>query len=44
MYMHCCLVEIARKSLTETANMRRKLSGVGVLFCGGAVRRRPHQQ
>ena len=36
MYVHCCLVEIARKSVTDTANMRRTLSGVGLLFCGGA--------
>ena len=31
MYVHCCLVEIARKSVTETANLGRKLSGVGIL-------------
>ena len=38
MYVHCCLDEIARKSVTETADVGRKLSGVGVglLFCGGA--------
>ena len=36
MYVHCCLVEIARKSVTDTANIRRTLSGVGLLFCGGA--------
>ena len=32
MYVRCCLVEIARKSVTETANVGRKLSGVGVLY------------
>ena len=36
MYVRCCLVEIARKSATETANLGRKLSGVGLLFCGVA--------
>ena len=36
MYVRCCLVEIARKSVTETANLGRKLSGVVLLFCGVA--------
>ena len=29
MYVRCCLVEIARKSVTESANVGRRLSGVG---------------
>ena len=36
MYVRCCLVEIARKSVTDTANVGRKFSGVGLLFCGAA--------
>ena len=36
MYVHCCLLEIARKSVTETANVGRKFSGDGLLFCGAA--------
>ena len=32
MYVLCCLVELARKGVTETANVGRKLSGVGLLF------------
>ena len=32
MYMPCCLVEMARKGITETANVGRKFSGVGLLF------------
>ena len=35
MYARCCLVEIARKGVTETANVGRKFSGVGLL-CGAA--------
>ena len=36
MYGRCCLVEIARKSVPETANVGRKFSGVGLQFCGAA--------
>ena len=36
MYFSCCLVEIVRKGVTETANVGRKFSGVGLLFCGAA--------
>ena len=36
MYFRCCLVEIVRKGVTETANVGRKFSGVGLLFCGAA--------
>ena len=36
MHIRCCLVDIARKSLTETANVERKFSGVDRLFCRGA--------
>ena len=36
MYVRCCLVEFARKSVTETANVRRKVSVGGLLFCGAA--------
>ncbi len=36
MYVRCCLVEIVRKSVTETANVGRKSSGAGLLFCGAA--------
>ena len=32
MDVRCRLVEIARKSVTETANMGKKLSGIGLLF------------
>ena len=36
MYVRCCLVEIVRKIVTEIANVGRKFSGVGLLFCGAA--------
>ena len=36
MRVRCCLVEIARKSVTETANVGKKLSGASLLFCGAA--------
>ena len=43
MYVRCCLVKIARKDVTETANVGRKLSDVG-LHCSVALRRCHHQQ
>ena len=36
MYVRCRLAEIARKGVMETANVGRKFSGVGLLFCGAA--------
>ena len=36
MYGRFCLVEIARKGVPEIAILGRKLSGVGLLFCGAA--------
>ena len=36
MYVRCCLVEIARKRVTETASVERKFSGAGLLFFGAA--------
>ena len=36
MYGRCCLVEVARKSVPETANVGRKLSGVGLQFSAAA--------
>ena len=36
MYGCFCLVEFARKGVPEIAILGRKLSGVGLLFCGAA--------
>ena len=35
-YVCCCLFEIARKMVTETANVGRKVSGVDLLCCVAA--------